>query len=222
MGATGRISDDLLIDLDQITSILGMRMPVVDVERSPQRRNLQVSLSDLIDYIAAQVQVQVAGGTVTAVSVANGLLVDGDANLSITATGTISPLYGTSGGTIAQGNDSRIVAAVDRTGDLLTGYLGFDYSDALTAAGTVQADALLIAHQYNRFSTVASGAGGRLPASLLKRPIFIRSDGANSLKIYPNSGASINGNTANAALTLFPGAITCLMARSATAWESFL
>ena len=216
MAENGRISQDLIK-----APARRFRLPALDMDAVQRRRNIEFILGDLIDFIIAEVNAGTGG--VQSILAAQGLLTNTAGNQIVAGqAGTIYPNYGTDAETVAEGNDSRIVNAVDRTGDLMTGYLGFDYADNLTATGTVQGDALLIAHQYNRFGTVAAGTGGRLPASVLKRPIFIRNDGAFQLLVYPNTGAAINGGSANAGVALYPGAIACFMARSATAWETFL
>lgn len=111
---------------------------------------------------------------------------------------------------------------VPEAGGTFTGLVGFTYGATLTAAGTTQGDALELTDQFNRIATCASGAGVKLPATT-KKPIFIRNDGANDCTVYPNTGAAINGGSANAGLLIAAnGGVTLLLPRSLSAWESFL
>lgn len=71
------------------------------------------------------------------------------------------------------------------------------------AAGTTQATATELKAEDSEIGTVASGAGVVLNALLQpgeSQTVF--NVGANSLKVYPPSGMSINALTANAAMTL--------------------
>jgi hypothetical protein len=106
-------------------------------------------------------------------------------------------------------------------GGTFTGYVGFLVASNVSAAGTVQGDATLLAAQYNVITTVGSGAGVILPASITNKPIKIRNNGANALKIYPNSGAAINGLSANAAATLGINTSVEIIATSGTQWYTF-
>lgn len=75
----------------------------------------------------------------------------------------------------------------------------------LAAAGTTQGTALALAAELNEVTTVASGAGVILSASVgLKQTVFNR--GANALLVYPPSGASLDGGAANAPASLAAGA----------------
>lgn len=100
-----------------------------------------------------------------------------------------------------------------------SGTLTVDFTPAIVAAaGTVQGDATLIAALENAVTTVASGSGVVLPASSQKFPRTIANHGANTLKIYPNSGGTINGGSANAAVTIAVNQAVRLGTADGTAW----
>lgn len=77
---------------------------------------------------------------------------------------------------------------------------------AATAAGTLQTDAYALAAEATIFTTVASGAGTVLPASLpVGSEIRIYNAGAYALNIYPPTGGYINKSAINAAASLPSG-----------------
>jgi hypothetical protein len=96
-------------------------------------------------------------------------------------------------------------------------------SDAVTAAGTTQAGATLLVSAINNVTVVASGADGvRMPLAIPGSRIVIRnSDSADTLKIYPASGAKINALSTDQAYTLLAGSTIELFAISTTQWYSF-
>lgn len=81
----------------------------------------------------------------------------------------------------------------------------------LTSAGTTQAGALLIQHEYAEFGTVAASSGARLPSpseagGLQAGDNFIVANlGANALLVYPSLGGKIGTAAANAALSIPAG-----------------
>lgn len=75
--------------------------------------------------------------------------------------------------------------------------LGVDTPNtALTGAGTVSTDALLLTSGVSQFSTVASGSGARLPPAAGQGPFLVVNGGSNPLLVYPASGEKINYATA--------------------------
>jgi len=82
---------------------------------------------------------------------------------------------------------------------------------ALTAAGTTQANAAPIRHEYVEFSSVAAGAGARLPTSLEiggltpGDQIVVANTGANPLLLYPAVGGKIGTLAVNASLSIPAG-----------------
>lgn len=120
------------------------------------------------------------------------------------------------------GSVSSVASGTGLSGGPITtsGTLTIDFTPTLvTAAGTVQGDATAISALISICTTVASGTGVVLPASSQKFPRRITNWGANTLKIYPNSGGTMNGGSANAAVNLAAGgaSILCVTA-DGTAW----
>jgi hypothetical protein len=90
----------------------------------------------------------------------------------------------------------------------------------LTAAGTNQATGLVLsgANSLQEITTAASGTGAVLPTASTTASVSIINRGANAIVVYPASGASINGQSANTGFTLpVNGAIT-FQGKSSTAW----
>lgn len=80
-----------------------------------------------------------------------------------------------------------------------------DLASSVSAAGTNQATATLIAASTNIVTTVAAGTGVRLPVTptvSAKDTISIANYGANTLNVYPPVGGKINNGSTNAAVTV--------------------
>lgn len=101
-----------------------------------------------------------------------------------------------------------------------SGTLTVDQTPAIvTAAGTVQGDATAITALINVVTTTPAGSGVILPASSALFNRRIVNHGANSLNIYPNSGGTINGLSANTAITIASGGVSVLLVTAdGTAW----
>lgn len=100
---------------------------------------------------------------------------------------------------VAGGLFANTAAAV--TGSVATG---------ITAGATqTQAGATPLTASSNVVGTVGTTNDGViLPAGAVGDDVFVRNSGANTVKVYPPVGGSINGGTANAAVTLAAGAST--------------
>ena len=77
-----------------------------------------------------------------------------------------------------------------------------DVSPSLTATGTTQATALLVFNGIAYVGTVAAGTGVVLFPGNPGTSQRVYNAGANALKIYPTSGAQINGLGTNNPMTL--------------------
>lgn len=78
-----------------------------------------------------------------------------------------------------------------------------DTATSVSAAGTAQGDATELTSACSEVTTVASGAGVILSASLApgdEQSVF--NAGANALRVYPPTGMQINALAANAAMLL--------------------
>lgn len=144
-----------------------------------------------------------SGGTVT--NIASGAGLSGG---PITTTGTLTAQW--QGGTVtALGADLAI------SGSTLS--VKPSYTASISAAGTNQGTATALASDYNEVGTVASGtgvilrSGSNIPQCVINR-------GANSLAVYPNSGAQIEALGTNAAATVTVGASVMFCPFSSTQW----
>jgi hypothetical protein len=82
------------------------------------------------------------------------------------------------------------------------GFLAVSCNDNITAAGTVQANATLLTNNINIVQTANVNTGVKLPIAVAGYRIIIRNNSTNTLRVYPNTGANINGGTINVAVTL--------------------
>jgi hypothetical protein len=94
--------------------------------------------------------------------------------------------------------------------DIQASFLGDDWADSLAATGnSSQANGYAITKAINRFDTVTNGSAdsATLPsvANYKGSWIFIRNDGAGTLKVYPSSGQFINSQAADAKQDLATG-----------------
>lgn len=135
----------------------------------------------------------IAGGTITA-----GGLIMSDATGKAIA-------YVDNGVNVPVG-EARMAAV---SGDIFTAFMFPTYpanvpsaADALTAVGTNQATALVLVTNYSRFTTVASGTGGALPAAFAGMELIVVNAGANTLAIYGNGLDTIDGTAGATGVTL--------------------
>ena len=101
--------------------------------------------------------------------------------------------------------------------------IGGDSGSGLTATGSTQSDALLLAKDVNEFTTVASGTGCRFNSETEAGDSYIvYNGGANALSVYPPSGGSINALSADAAFSLAANKLAVFVKVSGTRWASNL
>ena len=92
-----------------------------------------------------------------------------------------------------------------------------DGNASVVAAGTSAGNATVITYVYNNVTTVAAGAGVRLPPTEMGETIIVRNGGANTLLVYPyDSGSSINSSGSGLINT---GCSAMFYAVSNTVWE---
>lgn len=161
--------------------------------------------------------------------------------LTFTA-GTLSISFGITTGTAAEGNDSRIVGALQSSGGTMTGALvlagnptsaleaatkqyvdsavagGITQTGGISAAGNTQGTATAINSNYNVVEVVASGQGVRLEGS---GPQVVLNRGSNSLRVYPMSGGQISNLGLNAPAIIPAGGVTSFVKVSSTQWWAF-
>lgn len=83
--------------------------------------------------------------------------------------------------------------------------VGETVSNSLTAAGSTQANAVLLGDDINVFTTTGASTGCILPSTLVASggdKITVINYGANALSVYPPTGGKINNGTTNAAVSL--------------------
>lgn len=117
-----------------------------------------------------------------------------------------------------EGTDSGLQLSTAGFGPVAGKFLFRTVSATVSAAGTDQAGATALTNEVNRVTTVAAGAGARLPTAVAGMAVPVFSDGANALKVYPATGAAIDALSTNAAHTLAVGEEAIYFALSSTLW----
>ena len=101
--------------------------------------------------------------------------------------------------------------------------MGRDVASGLTAAGSTKSDAYECTFSVNAFTTVAAGTGAILDSHATKGDSqIIYNGGDNVLKVYPPSGAQLNGLTADLPHLLAPKTSCLFPCISATLWTGIL
>ena len=95
-----------------------------------------------------------------------------------------------------------------------------DNNNAVSAAGSNQGNATALTVDYNVVTTVAASTGVKLPTATAGRRIVIVNKGANTLRIYPATGGTIDALAENAAIQIAANGSIEIMASSATQWYS--
>jgi hypothetical protein len=99
------------------------------------------------------------------------------------------------------------------------GFVEYGVTTAITAAGSTQGTATALTRPINVISTVSSGANGIiLPTVPAGARILIVNTSANSLNVYPPSGAVVNSAATNAAYSQPAGARLEYISTSTTQW----
>lgn len=90
---------------------------------------------------------------------------------------------------------------------------------SISAAGTIITDATDLTGFFNDVTTVAAATGVQLWDSPLNALLVVRSAGANTLKVWPHSGAgTLNGGAAGASVTLAVGSLGLFFRETSTNW----
>ena len=110
---------------------------------------------------------------------------------------------------------SRVLGA--GAAQLMTVAICGDGSTGLSASGTTSSDAYQMVKVYNTFTTVASGAGAKLPPTEEGEVIYVTNNGANALKIYPyEATTTIDGGVPS---TVNVGCSAIYFAPTRTSWQ---
>lgn len=98
-----------------------------------------------------------------------------------------------------------------------------DVADTLTATGTTNADALALNAAINRCTTVAASTGVKLLIPEVGSQMMVINSGANSLSVYPGTGAAINALTVTTgAFAVAAGGRALFIGTSSTNWFAVL
>ena len=147
----------------------------------------------------SNVYIATANGNVTIAAV-------GNTTLTVTGIGANITGYANVSGNISAANVTA------------TSYHIRSVATAISAAGTVQANATALTKEMNIVSTVVSGAGVVMPTAVAGMVLTITNTSANSLLVYPATGAQINSLAANAAFTQVSNATLQFIAPTTTRW----
>jgi hypothetical protein len=150
-------------------------------------------------------------------SKSNTTMIISDTGANVTGTTNVSGNanvgnLGTSGLIVASGNISgaNVVATSYHIRSITTG---------ITSAGSTQGTATVLTKEINVVSTVSSGANGVvLPTAVAGMVLLINNTSANTLNVYPASGAAINSGSANTAYSHSSAASIQYYATSSTQW----
>ena len=70
-----------------------------------------------------------------------------------------------------------------------------DGEDDIVAAGTSAGDATQLTFVFNSVDTTPNNSGVKLPPTEMGAVIFVANSGVHNLKVYPQSGSTINQTT---------------------------
>ena len=126
---------------------------------------------------------------------------------NITSTGTLTSLT-VSGNITAQANVN------------MSGYVIRSVETGIIALGITQGTATALTKEMNVVSTVVPllNSGVKLPVAVPGMVITIINTSGNTLSVWPNTGADINGGTVNAAYSHSAGATLQYIAPTTTDW----
>ena len=124
--------------------------------------------------------------------------------------------------------DSNVIALmasfgsnpINTNGNVTVKYLINSVANSVNAAGSSSTDATALGNTINIVTSVSSGQGVKLPTATAGMTIYITNTSANSLLVYPASGATINELATNEALTQSTKATLHYVAASSTQWYS--
>lgn len=99
----------------------------------------------------------------------------------------------------------------------LAGAVVGSVSNNLTATGSTQGTALALTASLNVVTTTAASTGVLLPPMQAGDDVLVTNLGASSLSVYPRTGGTIQGGSANAAFAVAAGKTARFIARDNSA-----
>ena len=165
------------------------------------------------------ISANLADASITATTFVGALSGAATSATSATTAGTVTTAAQsniTSVGTLTSLNSSGNITAPSHIAN--TGYFVRSVSASVSAAGTVQGNATALTTEFNRVSTVTSGSGVLLPSATAGMAIAIVNSSANSLLVYPATGAAINSLSTNVGYSHETLATLQYIAISSTQW----
>lgn len=144
--------------------------------------------------------------------------------VTITNTG-VTALAGTANQITASASTGSVTLSIPSTfvapGSVaVTTSLSKSFTGSISAAGSTQGTATALTTDYNVVTTVSASQGVVLPAaaSPFGREVTVVNRGANPLAVYPATGASIDGATANTAVTIPVNSEISFFSSSTSQW----
>lgn len=128
------------------------------------------------------------------------------------STGDTVGIINVSGGSMSFGWDGTAMVRLDRQADASP----LTIATGISAAGTTQAGATLLAASRNVVTTVAAGSGVILSADFAE--VVVSNRGANALSVYPPAGMTIESLGTNAAAGVAVGQSTTFFYAGGTQW----
>ena len=177
--------------------------------------NASITATTFVGALSGAATSASTAGTANSVAGAN---VSGTVSSATTAGTVTTAAQGniTSVGTLTSLNSSGNITAPSYIAN--TGYFVRSVSASVSAAGTVQGNATALTTEFNRVSTVTSGSGVVLPTATAGMAIVIVNTSANTLLVYPASGAAINSLSTNVGYSHQTLATLQYIAISSTQW----
>jgi hypothetical protein len=204
---------------------------IVGTISSASNQQSNIKLVGTLDYLIINTTgyLSMGAGNITAGNIT--LTAAGSANLgnSVTANYFIGNLNGTANtvttnaqpnitsvGTLTSLNSSGNITAPSHIAN--TGYFVRSVSASVSAAGSTQGTGTALTTEFNRVSTVTSGSGVVLPTATAGMAIVVVNTSANSLLVYPATGATINSLATNSGYSHVTLATLQYIAISNTQW----
>lgn len=120
---------------------------------------------------------------------------------------------------IGSSNTKYFAIDFDNNFYLAAGFYLQTATSGITASATQTQGQQVLTTMINVVSTVATTNDVvTLPAAVDGMEVFIRNDGANTLQVFPNTGAQIDGGGANNSVTITAGTHARYMAYNSTNW----